>query len=292
MCGAYGITRQAFYRYQERSGRRQIEEEFIVSLVRLIRRRLHTCGGRNLWRLVQRFLRLFDCKPVGRDRFFGIIRSASLWVRYPKRRSVKTTYSRHGYAVAPNRFSGLSVTAPKQVFVADITYIPLRGSGQVYLFLLTDAYSRMIVGHYVSNGLGNEGAQAALRRARKLHGGTLAKVIHHSDRGSQYCCHEFLDTLKKLQVQPSMTDADHCAQNALAERINGMLKKEYGCDIGYESLEQARAGIEQAVELYNYFAIHGSLKGRTPAEVHFGEDHTIERWAAQLRPQLPLGIAA
>lgn len=255
--------------------------------MRQIRKRLPTCGGRNLWQHVQRFLSLFGCHGIGRDCFFGLIRNASLKVRYPKRFTVKTTYSDHHYAVEPNRYLQSEVTVPKQVFVCDITYIPLGHGIHSYLFLITDAYSRMIVGHYLSDSLKHEGAEVALRRAKKLHRGNLSGVIHHSDRGSQYCCHDFLDCLREFQMKGSMTDNNHCAQNAIAERVNGMLKKEYGCDLGFASLADARRGVDQAIELYNYYAIHGSLKGKTPAEVHFGQDQTIQLWATQILPHLP-----
>lgn len=282
----YGLTRQAYYSHLRREWIRSQGEEFICELVRCVRHRLSTCGGRNLWKLVQRFLRLFGYPAVGRDRFFSLIRKYSLWVKYPKRSRVKTTYTGHGYAVRPNYFSGLEVTLPGQAFVADITYIPLMGKGNVYLFLITDAFSRMIVGHYVSDSLEHDGAEVALRRAKRLLG-DLKGAIHHTDRGIQYCCHDFLDCLGEHGLIGSMTDKDHCAQNALAKRMNGILKREYGCDLGYEDLEHARAGIQEAVQLYNYYSIHGSLDGRTPAEVHFGEDHTIELWAKQILPRLP-----
>lgn len=291
----YDLTRQAFYRWQEREGIRQREEEFIIAVVHQIRRRLHTCGGRNLWRQVQRFLRIFGCRPIGRDRFFNLIRRASLWVRYPKYPKIKTTYSDHHYAVEPNRFIDLELTGPGQAFVADITYIKLE-SNSAYLFLVTDAFTRMIVGHYLSDSLKHAGAEMALKRAQNLLGKRfLEGVVHHSDRGSQYCCHEFMDCLKELKMLGSMTDSSHCAQNALAERVNGMLKREYGCALGYLNLQQARKGIEQAIELYNYYAIHGSLNGKTPAEVQFPNDDTITRWALSVLtelPELPTKIAA
>ena len=251
-----------------------------MELVKRIRKRLPQCGGNNLWKLVNRVLRSFQLRPIGRDRLAWILRKYGLKVRWPRRRTPKTTYSDHSYAVQANLLRDFEITGPGQVLVADITYIAVR-SEHAYLFLITDAYSRMVVGYHLSKNLKHDGAVIALKAAMK-HVPDPKGVIHHSDRGVQYCCHDFLDEIKTWNLRASMTDADHCAQNALAECMNGILKREFllGCE--YPTFSLANTAVQQAILNYNHFRLHGSLKGQTPAEVHYGHSQTIENWAKEL----------
>ena len=228
--------------------------------------------------------------PIGRDRFFALINGNQLKVGLRKSTRVKTTYSRHSYAVQPNRLRNLSVERPLQAFVADITYMSV-GKKHAYLFLITDAYSRMIVGHHLSNDLSHQGAIAALEMAYETAAGRHCKseeldllegVVHHTDRGCQYCCHDFLEALEAKKMTGSMTDADHAAQNALAECMNGILKREFFLDERFSSLAEVSEAIRDAVFNFNHLRIHGSLSGQTPAEVHYGSDGTFELWAREL----------
>ena len=193
---------------------------------------------------------------------------------------MKTTYSGHRYAVQPNLVHGIEVSEPNQVLVADITYIALADSA-AYLFLITDAFSRMIVGYHLSDSLAHQGAIEALNMALE-HVPDPHGVIHHSDRGVQYCCHDFLDEIRKWELKSSMTDADHCAQNALAECMNGILKCEFFLDAEFMNLAQAQAALDDAVFAYNHLRTHGSLQGRTPAERYNGRDGALELWAKEL----------
>ena len=202
---------------------------------------------------------------MGRDRFFKVLRENGLLIK--RRHKVpRTTYSRHDYAVQPNIFKNMEVSGPEQVFVADITYLRLKGR-LAYLFLVTDAWSRMIVGWHVSTNMSHEGAKKALGMALKRIDNP-AGIVHHSDRGSQYCCHEFIGYLKGHKMRSSMTDADHCAQNALAERMNGILKDEYYLDLPFNSFENMKQAVADSVIIYNTKRLHWSLNLKTPAEVH------------------------
>ena len=168
--------------------------------------------------------------------------------------------------MAPNRLRETVVSGPGQAVAADITYLRLQW-GFCYLFLLTDVYSRMIVGWYLSESLGHEGALKALRMA--LANKTLLPgALHHSDRGVQYCCHEFIREVNANGLLLSMTDANHCAQNALAERVNGILKDEFYLDLRFNSLAQARRAVANSVFIYNTKRPHLSLGYRKPAEMH------------------------
>lgn len=247
-----------------------------------IRKVLPRCGGDNLWRTVQRFLALFKLTPIGRDRLARIVKQYGLKVGRRKSLKVQTTYSNHSYAVQPNLVPAVKVNAPGKLLVADITYIPLY-RGHAYLFLITDAYSRKIVGHHLSRNLCHEGAVSALRMALKEIPNPET-VVHHSDRGVQYCCHDFLDEIRRFKLQSSMTDKNHCAQNALAECINGILKTEFFLDVGFPTFEQAHKAVQQAIFVFNHLRIHGSLAGRTPAEVHARSGESMfELWGQQVK---------
>jgi transposase InsO family protein len=202
---------------------------------------------------------------VGRDRLFRLLRTTDRLVKR-KRRGTHTTYSRHGYSIAPNRLRGRTVTAPRQVVVSDITYLRLAHGAFAYLFLVTDLYARRIVGWHVSRDLSHHAALLALSHAIDILG-TTHGVVHHSDRGSQYCCHEYLHALRAHRMLPSMTDADHCYPNAVAERVNGILKDEFNLDAIFASVRDAQHAVTHAITIYNTVRTHWSLQLQTPQQV-------------------------
>jgi putative transposase len=237
-------------------------------------------GGNNLWRLIRRFQIILKLPLVGRDRLSKILQENGLKVRWPKSRIVKTTYSGHSYAVQPNLAREYQATKPNQLWVADITHIRIEGS-KAFLFLITDKYSRKIVGFHLARTLHADGAVKALQVALDTHQYPVG-VIHHTDRGVQYCCHEFLDEIRKWELRSSMTDADHCAQNALAECMNGILKREFLLGLGFSSFDEALETINETILTYNKFRIHGSLNGKTPSEVHDNSSGIMELWAKEI----------
>jgi len=178
----------------------------------------------------------------------------------------KTTYSKHRYAVAPNRLKNLEVDGAEEVFVSDITYLRTK-KGFVYLFLVTDLYSRKILGYHLSKDLSHHSAVIALSKAIKRVQDCRG-IIHHSDRGVQYCCHDFLNFLGEQSMIPSMTDENHCYQNAIAERVNGILKDEFNLDSTFKSLADARIAVDNAIWVYNNKRTHWSLELKTPAQAH------------------------
>lgn len=205
---------------------------------------------------------------VGRDQLFTWLRAHGALVPR-KRRGTFTTYSKHAYAVAPNRLKAAVITGPGQAVVSDITYLRLAGDTFAYLFLTSDVHARHIVGWHLSRDLSHHSALQALQRAITTLGahGEVSGLLHHSDRGSQYCCHEFLAALAASRILPSMTDANHCYQNAVAERINGILKDEFQLDAVFPSLLDAQRAVARAVHCYNTIRLHGSLDMQTPAHV-------------------------
>jgi transposase InsO family protein len=202
---------------------------------------------------------------VGRDRLFSLLRERGQLVRR-KRRATQTTYSRHHYTTAPNLLKTLTVSAPRQVVVSDITYLRVGRDAFAYLFLVTDLYARKIVGWHVSRDLSHHSALIALTHARHALGNT-AGVVHHSDRGSQYCCHEYLAQLAAHHMLASMTDGAHCYQNAVAERVNGILKDEFDLDRVFHSVAEAQHAVAHAVHIYNTVRTHWSLQLQTPHHV-------------------------
>lgn len=221
-------------------------------------------GGRKLYAALKDELRTAGVL-LGRDRFFGVLQQHGMLVK-TKRRWQKTTHSRHRYAVAPNRIRELRVTQANQVFVADITFISLK-RGFCYLFLITDLNSRKIVGYKLARDMSHRGALAALEMATRGVKNTEG-IIHHSDRGCQYCCFDFMDALTAKKMLSSMTDDDHCYQNAVAERVNGILKLEYFLDSTFTSIEQAQGAVNDAIRIYNSERPHWSLNLQTPDQVY------------------------
>lgn len=208
-----------------------------------------------------------DGVRIGRDRLFTMLRMTDRLVKR-KRRSTRTTYSHHGYAVAPNQLKTMTVAAPRQVVVSDITYLRVGRSAFAYLFLVTDLYSRKIVGWHLSRDLSHYGALIALHAAIRVLG-AVTGVVHHSDRGSQYCCHDYLRQLHAVHMIPSMTDGQHCYQNAVAERVNGILKDEFNLDATFITFAQAQHAVAHAVQIYNTIRRHWSLHLQTPNHVFY-----------------------
>ncbi len=272
VCEAFGLTRDGYYKVLKREAEHKERSERIVELVKKERQDLPRSGGRKMLHLVNDKLEKQGIL-IGRDRFFEVLRDDGMLLK-PRKSTPRTTYSNHEYAVAPNRFKKLTITTPGEAVVADITYIRVQ-QAFVYLFLLTDADSRKIVGWELSRNLRHGAAVKVVNQAV----GTYKKcvgIVHHSDRGCQYCCHEFLKELRKHGMLGSMTDADHCAQNAMAERVNGILKNEFYLDQTFRSYEQARRAVNNAIVLYNSRRPHLSLNYKTPDEVHYANTSTVK----------------
>jgi putative transposase len=243
-----------------------MQSELIACYVQRLRLRQPRIGTRKLHYLLHR--QPNDSLKVGRDRLFKILAEHRLLV-LPKRAYHKTTQSFHRFYRHPNLLKSgadqITATAPDHVWVADITYLPAR-SGPLYLSLVTDAYSRKIVGHHVHEGLHAESVAVAFRQALKGRQGNQA-LVHHSDRGIQYCSALYQALHKHHGVQCSMTDGYDCYQNALAERVNGILKNELLLR-SPNDLEQARSMVSEAVRIYNTERPHLALKYKTPDAVH------------------------
>ncbi|WP_433691765.1 IS3 family transposase [Herbaspirillum seropedicae] len=266
-CRFIGISRQAYYQRCQRERDAQHQAEAVVELVQPIRLRQPRIGTRKLHCLLTPTLAQSQMK-VGRDKLFGILRQARLLVQ-PQRAYHKTTNSHHRFRCHPNLLkegpNKVIPTGPEQVWVADITYLPTRGKF-VYLSLVTDAWSRKIVGYHVHDSLQTEEVSQALKMALRDRRGK-APVIHHSDRGIQYCSTYYQEIHRRHGLVCSMTDGYDCYQNALAERINGILKGEFLLSRP-ENLAQAAKMVAQSIRIYNEERPHTALKYKTPDAVH------------------------
>ncbi|WP_421348934.1 IS3 family transposase [Aeromonas veronii] len=267
-CLFLGISRQAYYKRNRVADERHAQGLQVVRFVRQVRLRQPRVGTRKLHYLLQG--QDDDGLKVGRDRLFRILAEHRLLVQ-SRRAYHKTTHSFHRFYRHPNLLKAgpeqVTPVAPEQVWVADITYLPAR-SGPLYLSLVTDAYSRKIVGHHVHEGMHAESVAMAFKKALKQRRGG-GELIHHSDRGVQYCSVLYQSLHERYGVKCSMTDGYDCYQNALAERVNGILKGELLLQ-SPQDLTQAREMVREAVDIYNAERPHHALKYRTPDAVHRG----------------------
>jgi putative transposase len=264
LCDRVGMSRQNYYAARRLRQRRDVDEALIVELVRRERKMQPRLGGRKLRCLLQADLTEAGVN-VGRDRFFEVLAEHDLLVA-PKPGVPHTTNSRHCLPVFHNLMAGKVLQSPNEAWVSDLTYIR-TDEGFLYAALITDAYSRKIVGAHIGDSLEAEGCLLALDQAlNELPKGK--QPIHHSDRGCQYCCHAYVERLQEHRLAISMTEILHCYENALAERVNGILKQEYEMDRTFRTKAQAKAAFEQAVWLYNHRRPHLMLSYRFPADVH------------------------
>lgn len=264
MCKVMGKQRSAYYKRFSRDLSTKSTKSVVLELVKGIREDEPRTGTRKLHDRIKPKLSLVGVS-IGRDKLFDTLREEKMLVA-PKKNYQKTTYSEHNYVVSPNLYKEVVVSKPNQSFVSDITYISLR-EGFAYLFLVTDSHSRKIVGYHLSRELTHYSAILALGMALSAVRDSTG-IIHHSDRGCQYCCHEFLNFLAGCGMVSSMTDANHCYQNAIAERVNGTLKNEFDLDATFVSFAHAREAVDRAIYVYNSKRTHWSLGLQTPEAVY------------------------
>lgn len=275
------MSPQNYYARRKKRRRAQVDGELVQQLVQRERQLQPRIGGRKLHRVLSRELTEAGIE-LGRDRFFGVLRERRLLLKRRRAAYPCTTNSGHSLPVFKNLVKQRRLQGPNEVWVSDVTY--LRGEERFfYLSLITDKWSRKIVGYHCAESLQAAGCLKALEMALQSLAGE-AKPIHHSDRGSQYCCHEYVERLAKHDLGISMTESNHCAENALAERMNGILKSEYALDQKFKNREQARHSVEQAIKLYNNRRLHTALGYRVPAVVHAG---AVEMLTPPCTPRLP-----
>lgn len=275
ICDVFGKSRQAHYKLLKRSELLVMQQAIIVKLVEEIRVDLPRIGGRKLYHILKDPL-LDHGIDIGRDKLFDTLADFGLLIKKKKRRKPITTDSDHPFFKYPNLIAGIEVLYPNQIWVSDITYISLT-SGFCYLSLITDAYSRKIVGYCLWRNLSRQGPLNALVMAME-NTGFQSGLIHHSDRGLQYCCSEYIKLLENNRIAISMTKNGDPYENAQAERVNGILKSEFNLDKGYKSFELALEAVTRSIEKYNGIRPHASCNYLTPNEAFTLTGTIKKRW--------------
>ena len=273
ICRLLDYSPQAYHQQQKRVLKKQVNEDLMVQQIHLIRKHQPMCGGRKLFIMLQSFFNTQNIQ-IGRDAFFDVLAKNKLLVR-PHKRRVSTTNSRHHFRRFPNLAKDFKPMKAHELWVSDITYIPLK-ERFAYLFLITDAYSRKIVGFYVSDDMKVSSAVVALKKAL-LQKPIDTIVIHHSDRGIQYCSTEYVALLQEHHALISMTQSGDPLENAIAERVNGILKTEL-ISAYYNSVDEAALHISRCIIIYNYKRRHSSLNYQIPNDVHLQKGPQIRRW--------------
>jgi putative transposase len=263
LCVLLGRSRQAYYKLLRVSERDAIRSDLIIQEVGKIRSEQKRIGARKLHMMLCGFM-AGQGKVLGRDAFFDLLRDHGLLVRKRKRTKPRTTFSGHWMKRYPDLAKEFVATRARQLWVSDITYVRV-GEGFCYLSLITDAYSRKIVGWGLRRDLSARGCVTALKMAKKDNPYTKG-LIHHSDRGLQYYSREYVKTLGK-GVLISMSQKSDPLENAIAERVNGILKQEL-LEERFRDFAQARSAVERAIAVYNYQRPHLSIDMLTPAEAH------------------------
>jgi len=257
------MSRQAVYQQRKRLQIREKELLIVKQLIEEIRLEQPRIGTRKLYHLLKNKFKLHNVK-IGRDALFDYLRRENLLI-YPKKRYTRTTFSKHWLRKHPNLIKTIELKRKEHIFVSDITYVKTKAN-VCYLSLVTDAYSRKIMGYELSENMNAENVVKALKMAVKNRATNL-QLIHHSDRGLQYCSEVYQKVLNKNKILPSMTDGYDCYQNALAERVNGILKQEfliYKC----KNINDLKQMVKESIYIYNNKRPHLSLNMQTPEMVH------------------------
>jgi transposase InsO family protein len=265
ICQRFGIKPQAHYQMKKRQERKEETHAQVLEMVKAIRHKHKRIGTRKLLVMLREDLTTAGIQ-IGRDQLFALLGSEKLLVP-AKRRQTRTTWS--GVWRCDNLVANTTLTRPNQVWVSDITYVATEGNF-AYLALVTDLFSRRIIGYDLSDTLAAEGALRAFNMAVKQAGGrhALKDLIHHSDHGIQYTCRLYRDRLQQLGVRLSMGQVGNCYDNAVAERVNGILKIEYGLDERFVSHRHALQATREAIWLYNHQRPHLSLDYAKPHDIY------------------------
>lgn len=282
LCLLSGYSRQAYYKHRHLKERQPLQRELIIQQVIDYRKILTCVGGRKLLVLLYPFMKQHN-SMMGRDAFFDLLRAYGLLIPKRKRSKPKTTFSSHELRKYPNLIKKMAPARAGELWVSDITYIEMC-EDDTFLSLVTDAYSRKIVGFHLSERLSAEGPIAALKMAVSGRSNEM-DLIHHSDRGVQYCCNDYVALLKENTINISMTESGDPRDNAIAERVNGILKTELVKEV-FTDITAARSAITQAVNTYNYLRPHSSIDMLTPALAHSRTGVLRRRWKNNFKTKI------
>lgn len=264
ICDCFNLKRDAYYKYNRRVKQRELFEKQLLHIVQKRRKSLPREGVRKLMKSLNQDFEKQQLK-VGRDTLFKVLREHQM-LTLRKKYSARTTNSYHRFYKYNNIIKDIEINRSNQVWASDITYIRTV-KGFCYLALITDMHSRKIVGYDLSDSLELKGCVRALNKAI-YHAKNIKGLIHHSDRGIQYCSNIYTQILKRKKIDISMTEENHCYENALAERVNGILKDEFYLDQTFMNVAHAKRAAKNAINLYNEIRLHLSLDFKTPNMVY------------------------
>lgn len=271
----YGISRKTLYEWNAREEKLESIYADVKYLVQGVRKYMPRIGGLKLHHILKLDMEVMGLK-IGRDKFFEILKHLCLLV--PKRKKfTRTTDSNHLFNKYSNLVKGMKLTKPEQLWVSDITYIKTK-QGNMYLFLITDAYSKKVMGYYLSGDLKVESAKQALKMAIKNRKYPKRRLMHHSDRGLQYCNPSYTDLLKQNGIKISMTEKYDPYENSIAERINGILKDEFEISSNRQSKKEATLFIPESIKIYNLMRPHLSCNLMTPEMAHAKGKYKYKKW--------------
>ena len=274
LCELFGKSRQAYYQRSKYNYKEELKTEILHQLVEKHRQLMPSIGVRKLHSLIEPHLP--KELQIGRDSFFDFLREKGLLVR-KRRHKVRTTYSDHWMHKYPNLIKEFIPQKSHQLWVSDITYVE-TAEGFTYLNLVTDAYSRKIIGWTLGETLEAKHTVKALKMAINQLPKSLVDVLHHSDRGVQYCCNQYVKLLKKNSIKISMTENGDPRENAIAERVNGIIKDEWINQMKLKSSVDARRQLERIIQIYNHDRPHASLDMKTPDYAHYQNTEFKKHW--------------
>lgn len=279
LCLLLGYSRQAYYQHQRCREKEALQSELLLQQVFRIRERQKRIGTRKLFFMLDDFMQQHRI-GIGRDAFFDLLRERGLLVRRRRCKKPRTTFSGFWLKRYANLTKDFIPTAPNQLWVSDITYLPI-GNDFGYLSLITDAYSHKVVGFYLCNDLSARGCVLALKMALK-NNPQRENLIHHSDRGLQYYSYDYMKLLENIRI--SMSEHSDPLENAIAERMNGILKEEL-LENYFETFAQAQREVAIAISIYNHERPHGSVDNLTPAMAHLQSGELRKRWKNYYKPK-------
>jgi transposase InsO family protein len=282
-CGLFGVNRQVYYRSKRATQKSQETASKVVKMVMEVRQQMPRIGTRKLHYLLKDQLNEIG---IGRDKLFTILKANHMLMK-PKRSYRKTTDSNHWYRKHKNLIEDITPVMPEQIWASDITYLGNR-SNHRYLALVTDTYSKKIVGYDLSASLGADGAIRALKMGLRQRSYKEKKLIHHSDRGFQYCCDNYQKVLARRKVRCSMTESYDPYANAVAERVNGILKQEFLLEDYNVKLPIMKELVRNSIEIYNKKRPHYSCAMKTPEQMHKQDQIRIKSYKTTNRTRANL----
>jgi putative transposase len=279
-CSLFGHSRQGWYETIQRESGQQMAEVIVLKLVKEIRGELPRAGVPKLHHMLAESLALHDIK-MGRDALYRLLGEHGELIRC-RRRKPYTTNSNHPYRKYPNLIRDMLLTYPGQLWVSDITYLRMKEKF-CYLSIVTDAYSHKIIGYHLNASLHSDGPIHALEKAIQSKRGR--SLVHHSDRGTQYCCADYVRLLDRYNIRISMTEKGDPYENAIAERVNGILKGEFMLNKTFSTFTEAELAVNNAVEKYNTIRPHSSCDNLTPIEAYQQTGILRKRWKSRLEQE-------